>query len=272
MNAAQALREARRRAGLTQRTLAERVGGAQSVIARIESGDVTPRVDTLERLLKACGAGLSVSPLVEGVDRTQLTQALRRSHTERSRVAEESVRSIYEAMRGTRTPAGLVREDRPPAYRESIFRLLAQHEVDYILIGGVAGNVHGSPIATVDVDVCYERSKPNLERLGSALIALHAYPRGWPDGLPFVPDAQTLANTQLLTLGTDLGDLDVLAFPSGVNGYEELAGTAVEVDLGGVKVRVCSLESLIRMKQAAGRPKDLWALEILRALREESGG
>ncbi len=84
MTAAVALLAARRRAGLTQRELATAAGVSQPAIARVESGAVTPRVDTLQRLLAACGATLEVLPrLGDGVDRTSLRQMLRLSPLER---------------------------------------------------------------------------------------------------------------------------------------------------------------------------------------------
>lgn len=73
-----------------------------------------------------------------------------------------------------------------------------------------------------------------------------------------------------MTFDTDFGALDILATPSGTSGFEDLAANAVEVELGGgLVVPVASLDDLIRMKRAAGRPKDRVELEILGALRDE---
>jgi len=92
MRASQALRQARKRAGLTQRELAERSGVAQPAIARIEKGAVVPRVDTLERLLRACGQSLEVEDRIGvGVDRSVIRELLRLSPKERIvRAAEEA--------------------------------------------------------------------------------------------------------------------------------------------------------------------------------------
>jgi hypothetical protein len=71
------------------------------------------------------------------------------------------------------------------------------------------------------------------------------------------------------TFRTTAGDLDVLGQPAGVDGYAELAPNAVLVDIGGAQVRVADLDDLIRMKVAAGRPKDRIEVEVLAAVRDE---
>lgn len=146
---------------------------------------------------------------------------------------------------------------------------LARHEVRFVVIGGVAATMQGSPSVTVDLDVCYERSPANLERLAAALRELRARLRDAPADLPFRLDAATLGNGDAFTFQTDRGPLDVLGTPAGTSGYADLVATAATVDLGGFAVLVCSLDDLIRMKEAAGRPKDRVELEILAALRDE---
>lgn len=142
-------------------------------------------------------------------------------------------------------------------------------EVDFVLIGGIAARLHGSPSLTRDLDICHARDQENLVRLSRALKALHARLRGTDDDVPFLLDARTLAAGANFTFTTDEGDIDVLALPAGVTGYDELAQHATEVDVGGVMVKLCDLDDLIRMKRAAGRPKDLIELEVLGALRRE---
>lgn len=146
---------------------------------------------------------------------------------------------------------------------------LNRHGVRYVLIGGFAGKLHGSTILTVDIDICYDRSRQNLERLADALLELGAAVRGAPEGLPFRLDAETLHRGDRFTFVTDAGDLDVLGTPAGSEGYEQLARNAIAVDLDGFRVMVASLDDLIAMKRAAGRPRDRAHLEVLGALREE---
>ena len=148
--------------------------------------------------------------------------------------------------------------------------MLSDHGVRYVVIGGIAGATHGSPSVTQDLDVCYERSPENLERLAAALGSIHARLRGADDDVPFSLDAKTLAAGDHFTFTTDLGDLDCLGIPAGTLGYDDLMRSAVDIDLDGLVVAVASIDDLIRMKRAAGRPRDLAELEILGALREES--
>ncbi len=148
--------------------------------------------------------------------------------------------------------------------------LLLRHGVRFIVIGGVAGRLWGSPTLTSDVDICYERSGENLERLAAALVELEAKLRGVDEDVPFLLDAESLERGQNFTFTTSMGALDVIGLPAGVRDFEELASNAVEFDLGDdVRVQVCELDDLIRMKRAAGRPKDRIEVEVLGAVRAE---
>lgn len=151
-------------------------------------------------------------------------------------------------------------------------RLLAELTdagVDYVVIGTVAARLFGSPAITLDLDICYARDETNLEALVAALRALNARLRGVADDVPFRLDARTIRAGDTFTFSTDAGDLDVLGTPSGTGGYEDLVRTAERFDVDGVEVLAASIDDLIRMKRAAGRPKDLIHVEILGALRDE---
>jgi hypothetical protein len=150
-----------------------------------------------------------------------------------------------------------------------ILRVLDRHGVAFVVIGGVAARVHGSPSVTVDLDVCYDRSRDNLERLAAALVELGARLRGVDEEVRFLLDARTLAAGSNFTFVTRAGPFDVLGSPAGTSGYQELAVNAERLDLGGLVVPVADLDDLIRMKLAAGRPKDRIEAEVLGALREE---
>ena len=148
--------------------------------------------------------------------------------------------------------------------------VLLEHEVRFVVIGGFAGRLWGSPTMTNDIDICYDRAPGNLERLARALHELNATLRGVDDDVPFQLDPVTLERRENFTFMTRLGPLDAIGLPAGVNGFDELLANAARVDLGdGVVVLVCDLEDLIRMKRAAGRPKDRIEVEILTAVREE---
>jgi hypothetical protein len=139
-------------------------------------------------------------------------------------------------------------------------------DVDFVVIGGVAAVLHGSARATFDLDVCFASNAENLEALGSTLVGLGAQLRGVSEAVPFVPDAAALRRVEVLTLTTTAGDLDVLRAPSGAPRYDVLRGHADRFDVGGFEVRVASVEDLIAMKTAAGRPKDLGDVEELEAI------
>ena len=141
--------------------------------------------------------------------------------------------------------------------------------LDCVVVGGVAANVHGSPRITGDVDLCYDPSPENRERLAGLLAGWHAYLRGVEPGLPFTLDARMLANAPVLTLTTDLGDVDVMDRIAGVGDYPEVRAASTEQIIQGTPTRVLTLDALIAAKRAAGRRKDQEALLELEALREE---
>jgi len=148
---------------------------------------------------------------------------------------------------------------------------LARHHVDFVLIGGLAGALHGSPAATNDADICPARTSENLARLAAALVELDARIRvdSEPGGVPFDRSAEFLDVMEILNTTTSAGDLDIAYMPAGTGGYDELAERAVEFDIGEVLVRVAALDDIIHSKRTANRPKDLATLPLLEALRDE---
>jgi len=149
-------------------------------------------------------------------------------------------------------------------------RVLSQHRVRFVLIGGYAAIARGSPLLTGDIDICYSRDDENLERLAAALRELKATLRGAPPDLPFQLDAKALKEGDHFTFSTTIGAFDCLGTPAGTRGFDDLNEDATDVDFDGFSVRVPSVDDLIRMKRAAGRPKDLVGLEWLRSLRDET--
>lgn len=147
--------------------------------------------------------------------------------------------------------------------------VLVAHEVDFVLIGGLAAIVHGSARATFDLDIAYGRADDNLERLSVALQELGATLRGAPADLPFRPDAETLRRGLNFTFATRSGSLDVLGEPAGAPPYAELRRRASLERISGVSVRVSSIDDLIAMKEAAGRPHDKATAAELRLLSDE---
>lgn len=145
---------------------------------------------------------------------------------------------------------------------------LHRAKVGFVIIGGVAATVHGSARLTQDLDICYDRSDANLDRIVRALRPLHPYLRGVPRGLPFDWSSATLRSGLNFTLTTTAGDIDLLGEVTGGGTYDALAEQTIEVTLFGHKTLCLNLEWLIATKRAAGRPRDLEAIAELETLRE----
>lgn len=152
---------------------------------------------------------------------------------------------------------------------KTLLRALAEGGVEFILVGGVAGTVHGATRLTLDVDAVYRRSPENLERLVLALGPYRPYLRGAPPGLPFRWDAATLARGLNFTLTTSVGEIDLFGEITGGGTYEALVPDTVVIQVFGIACRCLSLERLIEVKRAAGRPKDFEAIAELEAILEE---
>jgi hypothetical protein len=157
---------------------------------------------------------------------------------------------------------------------EALLATLERHGVDYVLIGGLAATLHGAAYVTYDVDITPDASAANLARLSDALVELKARVRveGEPGGLIFDHDAASLARATTWNLVTRFGELDVTLRPAGTAGYEDLRRDAVRLQLDDLSTQVASLADVIRSKEAAGRPKDLQALPLLRVLLERIEG
>lgn len=151
-------------------------------------------------------------------------------------------------------------------------RAMDRHGVHFILIGGLAARLLGSPSITNDLDICYERTPENLQALAAALKELGAQLRGAPESLPFLLDAETLRRGDCFTFSTSAGSLDILGTPAGSGGFDLLLSNARPMKFSGMDVLVADLPDLIDMKKASGRPKDRIEVEILTALLEEREG
>jgi hypothetical protein len=142
---------------------------------------------------------------------------------------------------------------------QEIFAALRRHAVDYVTIGGIAANAHGSRRLTLDVDIIPAPDEANYERLAAALDEL---------GVPATAvdsqfreldprDGFDLARAGILKLPTAAGDLDVLNGVPGAAPYGDLRARAIEVEVRGTPVWIASLDDVIAMKRATARPRDL---------------
>jgi len=150
-------------------------------------------------------------------------------------------------------------------YRKALDTLRGSN-VRFIVIGGVAGVVHGSTQLTNDLGVVYARDADDIARLAAALAPHDPYLRGVPPGLPFKFDAATIKHGLNFTLDTDFGPLDLLGEVTGGGGFDELFPHTIALDLFGGPCLCVDLPTLIRLKRAAGRPKDILALAELEEL------
>lgn len=152
-----------------------------------------------------------------------------------------------------------------PAF-DQLLRRLSEARVDFVLIGGLAVNAWGVVRGTKDVDIVVEPSPENLKRLADVAVGAHGHIQRGDSFLstPFSIAAE-LASGERVAIETELGLLDVVQGLAGVPGYADLRASAVDTEILGVKMAVCSIDALKQMKQAAGRGQDLVDLENLDA-------
>lgn len=160
--------------------------------------------------------------------------------------------------------------DRERFDARELFRALAEHDVEYVTIGGIAIQAHGGQRLTQDLDIAVSASTANFARLASALLDLDARILG-PEGQRSrsVPAAQLLASSDQWHLITLHGPLDILTLPAHLGSFADLRLRAHEVPLGDLAIPIAHREDLLRMKRAAGRPQDLADVRLLESLGEE---
>jgi predicted nucleotidyltransferase len=152
---------------------------------------------------------------------------------------------------------------RPRTRIAELLRLLARHDVEHIVVGGVAAVLQGAPILTADLDVVHSRSQENVERILRALEEVHACYRTRTDRC-FEPGRTELSGGGHQLLRTDLGDLDLLGTIGDGLGYEELLERTTVMTVAGQPVRVLDLAAIVQFKELLRREKDQAVLPILR--------
>jgi hypothetical protein len=163
-------------------------------------------------------------------------------------------------------------EQERPLDLSRLLATLARHDVDYVVIGGVATQVHGHRRTTMDLDLIPDPAPENLRRLSAALEVLEARP-GDPelaDGELSHADPDRLAVAAVVPpMSTRHGQVHILKEPKGARSFEQLREAALVVQLDGVEIAIASLDDLIRMKRAAGRPSDLEDIAALTAAERQ---
>lgn len=142
-------------------------------------------------------------------------------------------------------------------------------QVEFVIIGGVAALLHGSALATEDMDVCVVMNPENLVKIVKALQDLNPRFRMTPQKIPLPDDPTRLHGYKNLYLITSLGQIDFLTEVSGIGTYEEAVRLSTPMDVMGMSCRVLTLEALIASKRAAGREKDRRAVVELEVIRRK---
>jgi hypothetical protein len=155
----------------------------------------------------------------------------------------------------------------PLSQLEQIASVLLRHGVEFIVIGGQAETLFGSPRVTFDFNFCYRRSPANYAALAAALREMKVWLRGAPKELPFVIDARSIELGSNFTFASEMGDVDFLGFVEPIGDFESLLAHAETHDLAIGPIRTISLDDLIRVKQHIKRAKDGESLMQLLAIK-----
>ena len=156
----------------------------------------------------------------------------------------------------------MVQDDR------ALLQRLQQHQVEFIIIGGVCSVMHGVTIVTTDLDVCCRFTSENLRRIEDSIKDLHPYHRLTADKLPLELTDELCSRLRNLYLQTDLGKLDCLGEVAGVGDYQQCLTRSVVFELPYGHFRLLDIDALIASKEAIGRERDLQAVTLLRAIKE----
>jgi hypothetical protein len=149
-----------------------------------------------------------------------------------------------------------------------LLKRLSGHKVEFVIVGGVAGVLHGSSLVTRDLDICAPLTRENLARILMALSGLSPKFRMTPDKRPVSANPEDYVGYKNLYLLTDWGQLDILSEIMGLGEYDNVARHAITVDLGGIGCNVLDLDALILAKRSLDRPRDRQAVIELEAIRE----
>jgi len=207
----------------------------------------------------------SLDPVVElykrGIDRTVLRENLRKSHEERLLALDRTIAFIQRLHSPGSRPA--------TTQFKALVTTLRENDVSFVIVGGVAATLHGATRVTYDLDIVYDRSFENLQRIVAAIAPLKPYLRAAPPGLPFRLDEETLSRGLNFALVTAKGGIDLLGELAGVGSLAVVRTHAIEADVSGVRYPFLGVEALIAAKRAAGRGKDLEAIAELETICEE---
>ena len=217
---------------------------------------------------------VDADPIVEfyklGIDKDLILEYLSKSHEERLINLENVIAFIHRLH-----SPGMARrrEGVPPAttHFKALLASLSNHDVSFVIIGGAAAVLHGSARVTYDLDIVYDRSFDNLERIVRSLAPFRPYIKGAPPGLPFRFDVAALKRGLNFTFVTSAGTIDLLGYLAGIGSFDTLHENTADIDMFGARYRLLCLDALIVSKVAPGRAKDLEGVAELEIIRELLG-
>jgi hypothetical protein len=150
----------------------------------------------------------------------------------------------------------------------NLLERLVEAGVDFVIIEGLAGVVHGCTYVTQDIDICCDFSPVNLLTLQRAISDLHPLHRMTPKRKKLQLTEQMCGQFKNLYLDTDIGQLDCLSFIDGLGDYSQVKRESVFIEVEEMEVRVLSLDALIKSKKSMSRPRDKEAILQLEAIKE----
>ncbi len=145
---------------------------------------------------------------------------------------------------------------------------LVKAGVDFVIVGGFAGVVHGCTYVTQDIDICCNFSADNLLALQKGISDLHPVHRMTPNRKKLKLTKQTCGQFKNLYLDTNIGQLDCLSFIDGIGDYQQVKLSSKVVEVENIQIRVLSVDALIESKKAMNRPRDKEAILQLEAIKK----
>jgi hypothetical protein len=157
-----------------------------------------------------------------------------------------------------------------PQNDKMLLQRLMEQKVEFVVIGGVCGVLHGALLITIDLDICCRFSRENLRRIETAVKDLHPQHRLTANKLPLELTDELCDSLKNIYLATDLGVLDCLGEVAGLGNYEQVLKHSIIHKMSYGEFPILSLDALITAKEAAGREKDLYAVRLLRAIKPKN--
>lgn len=149
-----------------------------------------------------------------------------------------------------------------------LLKRVSQAGIEFVIVGGYAGVVHGCSYVTQDVDICCVFAPDSLLALQKALADIHPVHRMTPGRKPLELTSESAAQFTNLYLDTDLGRLDCLSIIEGLGDYDQVKQASEPIEAEGLRLDVLTLDALIRSKEALNRPRDREALRQLESIRQ----